>query len=450
MSIQRNLVLWLIGGLAVGIVTVLGATYLFAYEELSRVFDSELRKIAQAVHLREDWSTSQGRKLRIARPGFGFSVRAYDADGRIYFETAQPSLPARLAQRYESGFSIMETDEGEWRVYTHVTPEGIVQVGQPEQQRVALAQELSFRMAAPVLILVPLLLGIVAWALKRALAPVKQLSQRVRDRDVNRLDPLPTRPVPQELVPLVEQINLLLERLSESLASQRRFVADAAHELRSPVTALLLQAQVAERTQRPAERAAAFAELRRGIARAIRLVEQLLHLARLEPGVPREAVRPIDLAAVVREVIGMYAARADELGIDLGVEGADSAPLAGAESELRSLVTNLVDNALRYAPRGSEVTVQLHADLRGVEMRVIDGGPGIPDAERDRVFHRFQRVPGDPTRGSGLGLPIVKAIVERHQGSIVLMDAALGEPGEKRGLLVRVRLPAEPPGLKAA
>jgi two-component system, OmpR family, sensor kinase len=254
--------------------------------------------------------------------------------------------------------------------------------------------------------------------------------------------------VPQELMPLVEQINLLLERLSVSLDSQRRFVADAAHELRSPVAAILLQAQVAERSQRPSERAAAFAELRRGIARASRLVEQLLHLARLEPGVPREPVREIDFAALVREVVGMYAARADDLGIDLGVDGPLCAPMNGAESELRSLIGNLIDNALRYAPRGSEVTVQLKAEARAVEMRVIDGGPGIPDAERDRVFHRFQRVPGDPTRGSGLGLPIAKAIVERHEGSIVLMDAVAGEAN--RGLLVRVRLPAEPAGLKAA
>jgi two-component system, OmpR family, sensor kinase len=436
-SIQRTLVLWLIGGLVLGIVAVLAATYFFARAQLSRIFDAELKQIAQAVHLREDWI--EAGRLRIARPGFDFSLRAYDDGGHVYFETALPTLPSDAPQLFEEGYSSMETEAGEWRVYTHVTPEGIVQVAQPEARRAALARELSLRMAMPTLLLVPLLAGLVALVLQRGLAPLQQTSRRVSDRDATRLDPLPTEDVPLELLPLIQQINALLERLAASLETQRRFIAEAAHELRSPAAALALQAQVAERAQSPEARAAAFAELKTGIARAGRLVEQLLDLARLEPGV-RQPLRPVDVAQLAREVVGAYAARAEALGVDLGADAPGPARMVGAEPELRSLISNLVDNALRYAPPQSEVTVAVRQEASAILLMVIDAGPGIPQAERERVFERFQRVSGDSTTGSGLGLPIAKAIAERHRGAIALKDAHPGQTPP--GLAVRVTLPA--------
>lgn len=436
-SIQRTLALWLACGLASGILIVLGATYFFSYQELSRVFDSELKQIAEAVRLSED--AQSARRLRIARPGFGFSVRGYNANGSIYFETALPSLPEGVPMLFHEGFTTYYSVQGEVRLFTHVTPEGIVQVAQLEADRAALARELSLRMAMPTLLLVPLLVGLVVIGLARGLAPLQWTSRRVSDRDAKRLDPLPTEDVPVELLTLVRQINALLARLSASLETQRRFVADAAHELRSPVAALALQAQVAERAVTPEARAAAYDDLKQGTARAGRLVEQLLDLARLEPGV-REPLAEVDLAHVVREVVGAYAARADALDVDLGADAPQKAPLLGVESEMRSLVTNLVDNAIRYAPPQTEVTVSVRHVDSAVELVVADAGPGIPADERERVFERFQRVAGDSTRGSGLGLPIVKAVVERHQGSVTLEDADLRSA--QRGLLVRVRLPA--------
>jgi two-component system OmpR family sensor kinase len=316
-----------------------------------------------------------------------------------------------------------------------------VQVAQLEADRAALARELSLRMAMPTLLLVPLLVGLLVVGLARGLAPLEWTSRSVSDRDAKRLDPLPTQDVPVELLPLVRQVNALLERLSASLETQRRFVADAAHELRSPVAALALQAQVAERAATREARDAAYADLKQGIARAARLVEQLLDLARLEPGV-REPLGEVDLSLIAREVVGSYAARADERDIDLGADAPQKAPLLGVESEMRSLVTNLVDNAIRYAPPQSEVTVSVRPVDSAVELVVADAGPGIPSEERQRVFERFQRVPGDPTPGSGLGLPIVKAVVERHHGKVALEHAS--GTGCSRGLLVRVQLPANP------
>ena len=437
-SIRANLVLWLVSALALGTIVVLAATYLLTRNQVGRVFDDELKQVAYAVHLREDWT--QTRRMRIARPGFELSVRAYDQTGRIYFETALPSLPGDLPQTYAEGFAFMGTREGPWRIYTHVTEEGIVQVGQAVATRDALARNLSISVLMPMLILIPLLAVLVAWVLKRGLAPLHETSHRVSDRDASRLDPLPTDNVPQELLPLIEQINALLARLEGALDAQRRFLADAAHELRSPVAALALQVQLAERAHSAAARATAFEELARGVERARRLVQQLMDFARLEPGVQPAPFQPVNLARLAREVVGGYAPRAERQDVDLGAEAPAAAWMSGTEAELRSLLENLVDNALRYAPAGSAVTVSVRPQGASVELAVVDAGRGIPVTERERVFERFHRVAGDATRGTGLGLAIVKAIVERHQGSIALADSQPGAP--LPGLAVRIWLPA--------
>jgi two-component system OmpR family sensor kinase len=437
-SIRTHLLVWLTGGLVVGTAAVATATYVLTRKQVGTLFDEELRQVAAAVQLGTDRDASP--RMRIARPGFYLSVRAYDESGRVYFETAFPSLPGDLELTFGEGFSTDDTLEGAWRIYTHVTEEGIVQAGQPLASRDALARDLALRMVMPMLLFVPLLTLLVAWSLKGGLAMLNETSRRVSDRDATRLDPLPLERVPAELLPLVEQINALLRRLAASLDAERRFLADAAHELRSPVSALALQVQVAARAQSAVSRAEALQELRSGIERARRLVQQLLDYARLEPGVATEAFRRVDLAALAREVVGAYSARAEALGIDLGADAAMEVAALGAESQLRSLLENLLDNALRYAPPRSAVTVHVRGQGARAVMAVIDAGPGIPADERSRVFDRFHRIAGDLTRGTGLGLAIGKAIVERHHGKIELADASPG--AAPPGLLVRVELPA--------
>ena len=436
-SVRRELLLWLTGTLVLGIAAITVATYSTALHHIGVLFDGELRQIAQAVHLREDWVETGN--VRIAREDVAFAVRAYDDGGRVFFESGLPSLPPDAPKTLDPGFSTVQTPDGAWRVYTHVTPEGVVQVAQPQAVRDALARGLSLRMSLPELVFIPLLVGLVAWALKRALTPLEATSARVRERDAARLDPLPVAGVPAELLPLVQQINALLARLGASMESQRRFVADAAHELRSPVAALALQVQLLERAQGEAARRNALGDLKEGITRAGRLVHQLLDLARLEPDVAAEPHAPVDLAALVREVVGSFAAHADSRGIDLGAETPAALAVTGAPSELRSLIANLVDNALRYAPRDSEVTVRALEAADAVELVVEDAGPGIPRAHRQRVLQRFQRLEGDATHGSGLGLPIVKAIVERHRGALELAEAHPGQ--DPPGLVAHVRLP---------
>lgn len=437
-SIRANLVLWVVGTLALGTVVVLAATYVLTRNQVGRLFDEELKQVAHAVHLREDWT--QTRRVRIARPGFALSVRAYDKTGRVYFETALPSLPADLPQSFGEGLASIETDEGAWRVYTHVTDEGTVQVGQAVSTRDALARELSLSVLMPMLLLIPALGVVVAWALKRGLRPLHETSRRVSDRDASRLDPLPTENVPAELLPLVQQVNALLARLEGAIGAQRRFLADAAHELRSPVGALALQVQLAERAHSAAARSAALQELARGVERSRRLVQQLMDFARLDSAVPLQAFSALNVAALARDVVGSYAARAESQDVDLGVDAPATLHAFGAEPELRSLLENLVDNALRYAPAGTPVTVSVRESAGMIGLRVVDAGRGIPSAERERVFERFHRVAGDATRGTGLGLAIVKAIVERHHGAVEIADA--DPSAELPGLAVSVRLPS--------
>lgn len=432
-SIRRGLLLWLIAALAGGMTVVMAATYAVAYRQITSVFDGELVKVADAIHLGEDW-VGPGR-VRIPRPGFNLAVRAYDREGRTLVET-DPPLPAEVPPFFETGFRLLDSSNGEWRVYSHVTPEGIVQVGQPEATRSSLARTLSLRMALPELVLIPVFVVFMAWVLGRGLAPLTKLSRRVEERDASRLDPLPSHDVPLELRPLIAEINGLIARLEQSMAVQRRFVADAAHELRTPVAALALQATVAQRAAQPAARAAAFAELDKGVARATRAVEQLLRLARLAPEAAREPLEPVDVAALAREIVGAMALRAHSGAVDLGAEAHEPAWMVGARGELRSLMTNLVDNALRYSPPGTDVTVRVASSEGGIEIAVLDAGPGIPLAERERVFERFERAAGDDTSGIGLGLAIVRAIVERHKGRIHLEDACPGR--DPPGLAVRV------------
>jgi len=232
----------------------------------------------------------------------------------------------------------------------------------------------------------------------------------------------------------------MLARIEGSFEVQRRFTADAAHELRTPLAALKLQVELAERTEAPATQAAAFAELKAGVDRATRLVEQLLTMARLEPEAPARSFAPVDLPSLAKDAIVARAPLAMEKRIDLGLTRAADVAIRGDPASLATLLANLLDNALRYTPKGGRIDVAVDdADGHAV-LSVADTGPGIPELERERVFERFHRgAPDDdpavPT-GSGLGLSIVRRIADAHGAIVALEDGPGGA-----GLAVRVRFP---------
>jgi two-component system OmpR family sensor kinase len=298
--------------------------------------------------------------------------------------------------------------------------------------REQIAAAAALRMITPVLLLLPAL-GLLIWlAVGRGLRPLEAVASAVQARTPAALQPLSDRGVPREVRPLVEALNDLLRRLGSALEAQRRFVADAAHELRTPLTALSLQVQLVERAASGEERAATLAAVKSGLARATRVVEQLLTLARQEPEAGGRPEAEIDLCELARLVIAGLIPLAEAKAMDLGMTRAEPVRVTGDREALRVLLANLVDNAVRYTPERGRVDISTFVAEGGAVIEVTDTGPGIPADERERVFDRFYRRAGGGAAGSGLGLAIVKAIAERHGATVELTEAPSG------GLAVRI------------
>jgi two-component system OmpR family sensor kinase len=339
------------------------------------------------------------------------------------------------------GYATVDIQAGRWRVYTLVQPGFAVRVAQPMRLRNEIAVRAALRTLAPFLLLVPLL-GVLVWVfVTRGLKPLEALAAAVKSRSPTSLRPLDSR-VPQEIEPVVASLNDLLARLTRALEHQRAFVADAAHALRTPLTALNLQIQLAERAATPEERAAAFATVKDGVSRAIHLVEQLLTLARQEPGAADRPAASIDLGELASAVVAAYAPIAEAKDIDLGLARRDEGvEVTGEHDAVSTLLSNLVDNALRYTPNGGRVDVAAVRENDTSVLEVTDTGPGIAAEERERVFDRFYRVTGTNVAGSGLGLAIVGSIAEKHGAQV-----KLGEGPHGTGLRVTVVFPrAAPP-----
>jgi len=287
----------------------------------------------------------------------------------------------------------------------------------------------------PLILLLPIMVGAVAWIVRRGLNPLRFVAAEVQRRDARTLAPLGTDDLPREIEPLVSELNRLLERLQRAFAAQRAFISDAAHELRSPLTALRLQLQLLDRAPDETERLEARARLGAAVERAIHLVEQLLALARSEPQDIAMDFEKVDLAAAAAEGIKDTHDLALARKIDLGLDAAPGLYILGNREALRTLARNLVDNAVRYTPLGGTVQVRCRSAAQRALLEVSDTGPGIPAADKERVFDRFYRRAAAEGDGTGLGLAIVKAIAERHGARIDLGEAPGG------GLHVAVSFP---------
>jgi signal transduction histidine kinase len=320
----------------------------------------------------------------------------------------------------------VQTSDGPWRVYSAQQGNTVVQVAQPLSARRAVAAGTALRTVAPLLLLLPFVGGLLWITVTQGLSPVRRIAREVEARDVAALGPISDAGLPEEIQPLTHALNDLLQRLGTAMGAQRAFIADAAHELRTPLTALKLQIQLARRAVTEEERKAAFAELEQGFERAMHLVQQLLTLARQEPGTSTHMHSEIDLAALARNVVAALASMAHEKHIELGLPHADAARVTGDADGLRVMLENIVENAIRYTPGGGAVDVSLRMAGKRAVLCVQDNGPGIPAAELERVFDRFYRVPGTVPQGSGLGLAIVREIADAHGARISLTNT---EPG---------------------
>ena len=295
---------------------------------------------------------------------------------------------------------------------------------------------------APLIGLVVVVAGLLVFGLRRGLQPLDNTAQDIAQRSARSLEPITLEDVPKEIKPLVVSINELMNRLAAAFATQRRFLADAAHELRTPITALRLQLQLLQRCGDDAERAQAVAELAAGIDRSQRLVEQLLQVARSDTDGEFTRREPVDLAELVRSTVSAMSIKAEHVGLDLGADAPGKVMVQGDVNQLSVLLNNLVENALRYTPAGGVVDVTAVLEDGQPLLRVVDNGPGIAESERERVFDRFYRCEAAPSQasdssGSGLGLAIVRAIAERHGAQV-----SLATPASGHGLEVRVLFPS--------
>jgi two-component system sensor histidine kinase TctE len=325
---------------------------------------------------------------------------------------------------------------------TEAAARPLVQVAETLGKRSKLATEIIKGVILPQFVILPIAVLLVWLALARGISPLNELQQRIRARAADDLSPIDEREAPEEVAPLVRGINDLLGRLDRSISTQKRFLADAAHQMKTPLAGLRMQAELAQReieagTADPHHLAASLQQIARSSQRAARMVNQLLAMARTEDASQRLQLEPLCLAALATETVRDFVPRAMDKRIDLGYEGPDpgSALVRGQPILLRELLGNLVDNALQYTPPGGTVTVRVVCDPFGqvVVLQVEDSGPGIPPAERDLVFQPFYRALGTNVDGSGLGLAIVSEIARRHGAELTLEDARGSGAGAPAG-----------------
>jgi two-component system sensor histidine kinase QseC len=437
--LRRRLVGLLLGGVSICWLVMLAWGYVDTHHEVDELLDSQLivearTLLALAAHEAEEMRNASGDEHHQEHEDLEYvRFQIWSDDGKLVLRsTDTPGVP--LVSR--DGFSDVTDAGGKhpyWRYYAEWSRDrkARVIVGQNHHVRDELIGHTAWQLLLPALLGLPILGAWVWLAIRQGLRPLNVVAGQIAAREPEHLDALQPASAPEEIRPLIESINHLFARVEHTLEAEKRFTADAAHELRTPLAALVTQAQVVMRARDAGERQHAVEQLIASSRRAARLVDQLLTLARLDPaeGVPTGRV---DLARLAEEVCALHGTLAIDSNVALELD-ATPTTVAGDADMLRILLRNLIDNAIRYTPAGGKVTVAV-APRR---LTVTDTGPGIPAAERERVFDRFRRLAGQEKEGSGLGLSIVARIAERHGATIRLAD---GEGGT--GLRVGVEFPA--------
>lgn len=416
-SLRGRLLRYLLGAVVAAALTQALVAYFVAWDEAGEIFDYQLQQLAMAVGSGLPMAAVPGAVAGPEGDGLDFMVQVWSADGASLFRSAS----ARLGPAPDRGFIDMREGGVDYRVFSTRSGARLVQVSQDLEARRKLAETLALRTVAPLALLAPLLLLLIWWIVTTSLKPVARVRVQVSQRQADDLGEVSERDLPDEIVPLVRELNLLFSRLAAVFDAQQTFVADAAHELRTPLAALKLQVRGLRRATETTERELAIERLDSGVDRAARLVEQLLVLARQQVvHGQQDQVETVELAELVRQCVADAAPDAYAKGIDLGMPQAQQGGVAGEPGALRILAGNLVDNALKYSPRDGCVDVRVESAAHGMRLVVDDSGPGIARTQHARVFDRFYRIAGATAPGSGLGLSIVKAIAERHGAQLEL------------------------------
>lgn len=444
MSQARSLRTRLLLSLSAAVLTAWVTTAIFSYvdarDRIGTMLDEHL---VQAAHLlinvggRSDAPVRPPAHWGEAHEGHSLVYQGWSEDGRLLFRSANAPV-GPLSSRAE-GFSIIEREGAPWRVYGLRSPHDAVrvQVAEHASFRNELAASVARHLLHPVIFALPVLAALIWLSVRWGLAPLQSLADDVRRREPDNLVPLDEAHAPTEARPLVVALDALFARVAASIESGRRFTADAAHELRTPLAAIQTNAEVALASRDDEERRQALARVTEGTERATRLVTQLLLLARLDARATPPPDSPVRLAELAARHLAEAAPYAASKGVSIGLaDGSDADAIARGDADLLGvMVRNLVDNAVRYTPRGGNVDVSIRADGDRVRLTVSDDGPGIPAEERPRLLERFHRGRGTGEEGSGLGLSIVARIAELHDAKL-----SLGEGQHGRGLSVEIEL----------
>jgi two-component system, OmpR family, sensor kinase len=423
-SIQLRLSLWLSVAILSVAIGAGGFSFVAAYADANELQDGTLTQVAALL----------GNQLTYAPPSDGSTE--LDPELRLIIQSVgdgaeNGSMALPLSNTLEDGLQTVHLQDESYRVLIRSLPGGgRIAISQETTVRNEIARDSALRTVLPILIMVPILLLLIGNLVRQLLKPVTRLADEIDARSEQELHPIQQAHVPSEIRPFVIAINRLLQRVSDSMQLQRRFVADASHELRSPMAALSLQAEMLSSVDMPDEAKKRLARLREGIDRGRNLLDQLLSLARAQDAKVTQT-KTISVLQVYRRVVEDLMPLAEAKHIDVGVANASDVHLLANELDLVAVVKNLVDNAIRYTPDGGRIDLSVVDEPNHVILEIEDSGVGIPEEERERVLDPFYRVLGSDQTGSGLGLSIVKTITERLQGRIELSDSSQFPQGLK-------------------
>jgi two-component system sensor histidine kinase QseC len=411
--------------------------------EVDRLFDEQLVLIADLIAVIAEHEHVENDQFSLTRDlhqyDFEFPIvfQAWTDNGRQLLHSADsPHQP--LADGDTDGFSDTTLNNHDWRVYSKTFPAGqsthVIHVARTHNLHDHLVKELLLNILKPVTVLLLPFIGLLWLAINGGLAPLYGLAREVSDRDHSNLEPLTPRDVPTEITVIVDEINALFLRLKQAVERFSRFTSDVSHELRNPIAGIMTHAHIALNSPEQADRQQSIKQIVKGSRQLRHIVDQLLTLARIEPDQLRDGFVQVNLHDVAVEVIAELTPRAIEKGLDIELQGEDPVYILGNKELTAILLSNLIRNSIHATPAGGLIRIRLSESYEGASMQVEDTGPGIPEAERKRIFERFYQLPG--SHGSGLGLSIVQAIASVHMGKV-----SLAPRGNGTGLVVSVQFP---------
>ena len=428
MSLRNTILVWVTVLLGIVGAAAVAASYYFVKYEADSLLDTQLRQIALNAGEGLSQNALPHMTQEIAEE---VVVQIWNASGEPILRTSPISIP----RQSKLGFADIEFASKTWRVYTSSDGVRTAQVAQRWSVREELARNAALGAALPILGAVPIAWVVIIWAINRLLRRLGGFAESLAKRSVDAKDPIRLENVPPEIAPLNMALNELIGRHQSAVDRQRRFVSDAAHELRTPLAALQIQVDNLK-THAEGPQREAIDELNGGVRRASALVEQLLRMARLDDGASSGSRKDIDLKDLVAAVVADHVAIAMQKDVDLGLSDDETCGVRLSDPETGILFANLVDNAIRYTPSGGAIDVVLKRQGNDALVEVVDSGCGIPNAALPRVFDRFFRAAPADVEGTGLGLAIAKAIADRNGFRLTIINRQ-----DTRGVIAQVQIP---------